>query len=301
MIDKTFFMQNIEKFFKYLRSEKNASPHTITAYSKDLEQFFLFLENNQIESIKSVTPKQIRNWISELHTNSMSAKTIHRKISSVRSFYKFLQRKQIVDRNPTLNIVMPKIPKKLPLFVKEKEMEYLLDNIETEENYSSIRNKLIIEIFYGTGMRLSELVNLKENDILINEKLVKVVGKGNKERLIPLTNESIRLLKQYNKIKKETFGLGGNSWLFLTDKGEKIYHKLVYRVVNSSLSKVTTIQKKSPHVLRHTYATTLLNKGADLNAVKELLGHANLNATEIYTHNTIEKISAIYKQAHPRA
>ncbi len=301
MIDKTFFMQEIQRYLKYLRSEKNASPHTITAYSKDLEQFALFLNDNEIALLSSVTSKNIRSWISELHLNGISPKSIHRKVSSVRSFFKFLLKNKIVEANPTIYVVLPKIPKRLPLFVKETEMEHLLDNIETEDSYSNVRNKLIVEMFYGTGMRLSELVELKEKDIYLEEKIVKVLGKGNKERLIPLTNESIRLLKQYNKIKKETFPHIYNGWLFLTNKGEKIYHKLVYRVVNSSLSKVTTLQKKSPHILRHTYATVLLDKGADLNAVKELLGHSSLKATEIYTHNTIEKINKIYKQAHPRA
>lgn len=296
-------MQNyINRFLNHLNIEKNVSNHTITAYSKDLEQFVLFLStfNNSIESFSDVSPKVVRQWVVDLHENEMTPRTIHRKISSVRSFYKYLQRQQVLEENPLLYIPLPKTPKKLPLFVRESEMEALLDSFDYDKDYPSIRNKLIIELFYGTGIRLSELVNLKVKDVDLQSKVVKVLGKGNKERIIPLTNESIRLLKEYNIIREKSFTTK-SEWLFLTNKGAKIYDKLVYRVVNTSLSRVTTLKKRSPHILRHTYATVLLNRGADLNAIKELLGHSNLNATQIYTHNSIEEINAIYKQAHPRA
>jgi integrase/recombinase XerC len=231
----------------------------------------------------------------------MSPRTIHRKISSVRTFYKYLQRLGILDENPASSVNLPKTPKRLPLFVKEREMEMLLDHTDFGDDYEGVRNKLILELFYDTGMRLSELVELRLRDVDLKEKMVKVKGKRNKERIIPLTNESVLLLKKYYEVKNDTFGTTGAPWLFLTSKGVKIYHKLVYRVVHASLQMVTTMQKRSPHILRHTFATVLLNRGADLNAIKELLGHANLNATQIYAHNTFEKLNAIYKQAHPRA
>ncbi len=294
-------MQHIDSFFQYLKNEKRTSPHTIVAYRGDLNQFFTYLGGEDRETLAQVRSKTVRNWIVALHEEGMSPRTIHRKISSIRTFYKHLQHMEVLDSNPAMVVNLPKIPKRLPQFVRESEMVTLLDHEDFGSDYEGIRNKLIIELFYGTGMRLSELVALQQQDIYLNDGLVKVLGKRNKERLIPLTRESIFLIKEYYEVKNTTFGKNYSKWLFLTLKGEQIYHKLVYRVVNSSLSKVTTMQKKSPHILRHSFATVLLNRGADLNAIKELLGHSNLNATQIYAHNTFEKLNAIYKQAHPRA
>ncbi|MGQ1946787.1 tyrosine-type recombinase/integrase [Geofilum sp. OHC36d9] len=294
-------MRHIESFLGYLQNEKRSSHHTQVAYQHDLEQFFAFLGGDETALLASVKPKTVRNWIVELHKADMSPRTIHRKISSVRTFFKYLQRLGIIDGNPAASVNLPKTPKRLPLFVKEQEMELLLDHTDFGDDYEGVRNKLILELFYDTGMRLSELVELRHRDVDLTEKMVKVLGKGNKERIIPLTNESVLLFKRYNDVKNDTFGTTVEPWLFLTSKGAKIYHKLVYRVVHSSLQMVTTMQKKSPHILRHTFATVLLNRGADLNAIKELLGHANLNATQVYAHNTFEKLNAIYKQAHPRA
>jgi integrase/recombinase XerC len=271
------------------------------AYTKDLKQFHSFLDMKNITSPVEVKPKIIREWVVFLNKEGIIPRSIHRKISAVRSYFKHLQKLEIIDNNPAQHVNLPKIPKRLPTFVREKEMETLLDRVDFGADFEGVRNKLIFELFYGTGMRLSEMVELKDYDADSTAQLVKVLGKGNKERLIPLTNESMHLLKIYRKIKDETFGKNHSPWLLLTNKGEKIYHKLIYRVVHSSLGMVTTIQKKSPHVLRHTFATVLLNRGADINAIKELLGHANLSATEIYTHNTFETLNAIYKQAHPRA
>ena len=294
-------MNYTESFLGYIKSEKRYSRHTVIAYENDLKQFFSFLEENDVTNPVEVNSKTIRYWIVNLHENKIVPRSIHRKISTIRAFYKYLQKMEIRADNPAKLVNMPKIPKQLPTFVKENEMEILLDNIETETDFESVRNKLILELFYGTGMRLSELTGLKNTDINLNEKMVKVLGKRNKERLIPLTTEAVRILKTYFDKKDETFGENFSNQLLLTKKGDKIYNKLVYRVVNSSLNKVTTINKKSPHVLRHTFATTLLNRGADINAIKELLGHANLNATQIYAHNTFETLKSIYKQAHPRA
>lgn len=294
-------MQHIDSFFQYLQNEKRTSPHTIVAYRGDLNQFFAYLGGEDRETLTQVKSKTVRSWIVALHEAGMTPRTIHRKISSVRTFYKHLQRMGILDFNPAMVVNLPKIPKRLPQFVRESEMETLLDSEDFGSDYEGVRNKLILELFYGTGMRLSELVALKRHDIHLHDGLVKVLGKRNKERLIPLTRESSFLIKEYDELKSATFGECSSSSLFLTSKGEPIYHKLVYRVVHASLSRVTTMQKKSPHILRHSFATVLLNRGADLNAIKELLGHSNLNATQIYAHNTFEKLNAIYKQAHPRA
>jgi integrase/recombinase XerC len=206
-----------------------------------------------------------------------------------------------IETSPVDGVVLPKLPKNLPDFVKEKEMDFLLDQVPFGEDYPGVRDRTIIDLFYGTGIRLSELVALKDRDIDLKGGLIKVLGKRNKERLVPITRSSIHSITNYIEIRDTTFGVERRNSFFLTDKGAPIYHKMVYRIVNKHLKSVTTLAKKSPHVLRHTFATVLLNRGADINAIKELLGHANLNATQIYTHNTFEKLSSIYNQAHPRA
>ena len=294
-------MHYIESFSKYLKSEKRCSKHTVIAYANDVKNFLDFLGGSEIERVAAVKPKIVRNWIVSLSDSGMSASTIHRKISALRTFYKHLQIEGLVDYNPAHAVNLPKIPRRLPVFVQEQAMDMLLDKVEFGTDYEGIRNKLIIELFYGTGMRLSELVGLRSSDIDLKSRLVKVRGKRDKERLIPLTNEAILLLSTYNKVRLQFFENNDSPWLFLTAKGEQGYHKLVYRIVNSSLSMVSTMKKKSPHILRHTYATVLLNRGADLSAIKELLGHSNLNATQVYTHTTFEQLNTIYKQAHPRA
>lgn len=294
-------MHYIESFSKYLKSEKRCSKHTVIAYANDVKNFLDFLGGSEIERVAAVKPKIVRNWIVSLSDSGMSASTIHRKISALRTFYKHLQIEGLVDYNPAHAVNLPKIPRRLPVFVQEQAMDMLLDKVEFGTDYEGIRNKLIIELFYGTGMRLSELVGLRSSHIDLKSRLVKVRGKRDKERLIPLTNEAILLLSTYNKVRLQFFENNDSPWLFLTAKGEQVYHKLVYRIVNSSLSMVSTMKKKSPHILRHTYATVLLNRGADLSAIKELLGHSNLNATQVYTHTTFEQLNTIYKQAHPRA
>jgi len=294
-------MLYIESFLQYLRFEKRCSEHTIVAYENDLKQFVSFLGSSRLDVLVNVKPKMIRNWVVELHDLGMSARSIHRKISALKTFYKHLQIQGLAGNNPAHVVNLPKIPRKLPVFVKESSMERLLDEIDYGDSYEGIRNKLILELFYGTGMRLSELVQLRSKDVDLKGRLIKVQGKRNKERLIPLTNESVLQFYIYNDARAKFFENIDSPFLFLTSKGEPVYHKLVYRIVNTYLGMVSTIQKRSPHVLRHTFATTLLNRGADLNAIKELLGHSNLNATQVYTHNTFEKLNAIYKQAHPRA
>lgn len=286
----------IKRFLNYLKTEKRYSPLTITAYKKDLEQFFQFiLGQYNISEIKEIHHGIIRSWIVEMADMELSSRSINRKISSLKSHYKYLIREQVVVENPLLKITTPKSSKQLPVFVDQKAMDDLLDKVEFEKGFAGERDKLIIAVLYSTGIRLSELVNLKISAINFYEMTVKVIGKGNKERILPFSTELKKELQEYIK-KNDIF-----DWLFLTDKKKKIYPKLVYRIVNMYLSKVTTIKKKSPHVLRHTFATHMLNNGADLNAIKEFLGHTSLAATQVYTHNTINKFSNIYKQAHPKA
>ena len=241
----------------------------------------------------------IRSWLVELIGQGIGTRSVTRKLTSLKSFFKFLIREGVVEINPMRKITSPKIPKRLPVFVEKEKMEMLLDQIDFGEGYAGIRDKLIIELFYATGMRLAELVNLKDIDFDFYHNTIKVLGKRNKERLIPFGNKFASVMKSYIEEKKNLFG--DIDELFLTDKGNRIYSKMVYRIVVRYLNKVTTVDKKSPHVLRHTFATHLLNNGAELNAVKELLGHTNLSATQVYTHNTIDKLKRIYKQAHPKA
>ncbi len=295
-------MKHKESFIKYLQFEKRYSPHTIRSYLDDINQFILFcgLTDDNFEPGK-VNHKNIRDWIIDLVNKEVSIRSVKRKISTLKSFYKYLLREGVVSNNPVEKVLTPKAEKKLPSFVNRKHMDSLLDDIDFGSDYKGKRNRLIIEVFYNTGMRLSELINLKPVSINITDNNLKVLGKRNKERLIPITREFKNSLLVYLAVRNDKFGESKKDYLFLTDKGEKMYPKLVYRVVNKYLNLITTIEKKSPHVLRHTFATHMLNAGADLNAIKELLGHSNLAATEIYTHNTFEKLKLIYKQAHPRA
>jgi len=229
----------------------------------------------------------------------ITARTVNRKLTTLKTFYRFLIREGMVDENPMKKIISPKTARRLPVFVEKEKMDILLDEVEFREGFPGVRDRLILEMFYSTGMRLSELVNLKVTDIDFHKSTIKVLGKRNKERLIPFSKKFEGLIENYIKCKEEKFGYSPE--LFLADNGRKIYPKMVYLIVKRYLGEVTTLVKKSPHILRHTFATHLLNNGAELNAVKELLGHANLSATQIYTHNTIEKLKTIYKQAHPKA
>ncbi|MCU4164040.1 tyrosine-type recombinase/integrase [Carboxylicivirga caseinilyticus] len=294
-------MQNIDSFYKYLEFEKRSSVHTLTAYKNDVGQFCDYLQEKEINNWQQITAKIIRQWMVEMLDEGTKARTVTRKISTLKVLFRFLIREEVLESNPADKVTTPKIPKRLPVFVKENEMDFLLDQIDFGNDYSGIRNKVIIDLFYFTGMRLSELVELKISQIDFSNEVIKVLGKRNKERIIPITRELKMSLVSYISRRNQTFPDIKNKVLFLTDKGNPVYQKLVYRVVNRYLSQVSTVTKKSPHVIRHSFATALLNKGADLNAIKELLGHANLAATEVYTHNSYEKLNSIYKQAHPRA
>jgi len=290
-----------ESFLKYLKFEKRCSDHTIVAYKKDLDQFeeFLFKTVGDF-NILEVDRKIVRQWIVSLMELGDVPKTVVRKITTLKSFYKYLMRQEIIESSPAGMVITPKVPKKLPFFVDENSLHVLLDNGYFQKDFEGIRDKLMISLFYGSGMRLSELKNLKDTDILQAESLVRVLGKNRKERIIPYPGSMNPLINDYLLVRNAEFP-DGSPCLFVTSTGQPVYEKLIYRVVRKYLSLVTTLEKKSPHVLRHTYATHLLDRGADLNAVKELLGHSNLAATQIYTHTSTDKIQRIYKQAHPRA
>ncbi len=293
-------MLKISQFCDYLSHQQRYSPHTITAYKKDLEQFANFLKTTyNIVSFKNIKPTFIRTWMVQLMENEVSAKSINRKISTLKSFFTFLLKENYIDSTPLTKIITPKIAKRLPVFVKESEMQNLFNKTIFNKTFKGSRDKLILDLFYSSGIRLNELINIKLNDVDISNLTIKVLGKRNKERIIPISNTLKTEIFNYLK-KRETIN-PSESFLFLTKFGKKVYPKLVYRIVNHYLSLVTTVDKKSPHVLRHTFATHMLNNGADLNSIKEILGHANLSATQIYTHNTTEKLKNIHKQAHPRA
>jgi len=295
-------MKHREQFYDYLQFEKRFSLHTLHAYKTDLEQFFSFLSDNfDIGSIQDVNHTMVRSWLVHLMENKINAKSVNRKITSLKTFFRFLIKEGIVIGNPMNKIIAPKTSKRLPVYVEMEKMDKLFDNIEFMDNYIGQRNKLILELFYASGIRLSELVNLKIQDFDFVNSNMKVLGKRNKERIIPFTLKLKKNIEAYLDLREKNFPEVKENIFFLTHNGKKIYQKLVYRIVNYYLSMITTVDKKSPHILRHTFATHLLEKGADLNAIKEILGHANLAATQVYTHNTIDKLKNIYKQAHPKA
>lgn len=291
----------IERFIQYLQFEKRFSSHTVTAYRQDLYQFQAFLDSNHPDLL-SVTHPDVRSWVLELMEKGSEPKTVNRKISTLRSFYKFLQREALIESNPMTLIRAPKIPKRLPVVIDEQNIDKLLDNKDQfEDNFAGMRDRLVLELLYGTGMRLSELTQLKDSDINLYEQYIKVLGKRNKERIIPVGRPLIHLIREYLVEKlSQKFDNKAVS-LIVTNKGKDAYPKFIYRIVKDSLSEIFTQNKKSPHILRHTFATALLNRGADLNAIKELLGHSSLAATQVYTHNSVEKLKSIYKQAHPKA
>jgi integrase/recombinase XerC len=294
----------IGSFIDYLKFEKRYSPHTISSYQDDLEQFFDFLNlqfGMNTPALTEISSSFIRSWLASLKENKNSAKTINRKISSLKSFFKYHLRTGKLEQSPMTTIVAPKIPKRLPVYVEQKDTGTLFEYVEFPNDWRGKTDRLILAIFYNTGMRLSELVNLKESQVNVASNTIKVLGKGNKERVIPINSQLVKEISEYIDLKKTALEKGDNTYLLVSEKGRRLYAKYVYLTVKKYLALVTTVDKKSPHVLRHTFATHLTNNGADLNAVKELLGHSSLAATQIYTHNTIEKLKDIYKKAHPKA
>ena len=287
-------------FLEYLELERKYSKHTIAAYKNDLISFrdFCVTEFDQ-EDLSTVHYNQIRTWIVQLVNQKNSNRTINRKVSSLKTFYKFLQKVEEIKINPLVKHKALKVQKKVQVPFTKEEVNLVVENINEENEFVFLRNKLIVELFYSTGIRRIELINIKERDINLYDKTLKVLGKRNKERLVPLLPSVIDTLKDYLKSKKEI--LSNTDELLITEKGNKIYETLVYRIINSYFSQVSSKVKKSPHILRHSFATHLLNQGADLNSVKELLGHSSLASTQVYTHNSLDQIKEVYNNAHPRS
>lgn len=290
----------IKPFLKYLSSEKRYSPHTVQAYQKDLDQFSSYLLSDfEIDDTIDVKHIQLRGWVVSLMEQGLSPKSVNRKIATLKSYYKFLLGREYIELNPTAQLKPLKTEKDLPSFVKEDEIIHLLDKVEFTNDFYGLRDRLILELLYATGIRLAELISLKETDVNFYEKTIKVLGKRNKERIIPIGNPLTILIRSYLE-SKDSQGMS-RGVLILTDSGKQTYSMFIYRKVKKYLSTVTTLSKKSPHVMRHTFATHLLNRGADLNAVKDLLGHTSLAATQVYTHNSIDKLKKAFDQAHPKA
>ncbi len=289
----------IAPFLQYLKSEKRYSDHTLRAYQSDLQQMAAFLGISE-EELHEVNYRRLRTWFSELIAQGLSTRSVNRKISAASAYYRYLVREEVLEQNPIEKVVNPKNGKRLPFFYKEQQLHTLLDS-EVSDGYEAQRDHTIVELLYGTGMRLSELVGLRLGDISLSNQAVKVLGKGNKERIIPLSPNLCNELKGYFAVLQQNFAVPNDSALFRTAKGEPVYSGLVYRVVRRSLAKQGVGGKKSPHVLRHSFATHMLNNGADLNSIKDLLGHASLSATQVYTHNDIEKLMKSYHGAHPHA
>jgi integrase/recombinase XerC len=292
----------IRPFIDYLKFEKRYSEHTIISYQGDLVSFFQYLEQKFGPlSLQEISASLVRSWLASLKADHISSRSVNRKISSLKSFFKYQLRSGTVEQTPLNNIVSPKTSKRLPLYVEQKDIATLFSHIEFPDDWNGHTDKLLIEIFYNTGMRLSELINIRENQIDYGNCTIKILGKGNKERIIPLSANMRSDIIKYVQAKRIEFQAFDDTYLLVNSKGKKLYSKLVYLCVKKYLGAVTTIDKKSPHVLRHTFATHLTNSGAELNSVKELLGHSSLAATQVYTHNTIEKLKDVYKKAHPKA
>lgn len=287
----------------YIAHEKRYSTHTITSYQTDLEQFSIYVKDQyEMEDPSRADHGMVRSWIVTLLESGLSPRSVNRKITTLKSYFRFLIKEGIVTEDPMSRIISPRTSTRLPQFIEEEQMQKLLEEVEFGQGYDGVRDRLIIEMFYHTGMRLTELITLQDRDIDLERDQMKVTGKRNKQRIIPFTRSMRKRLEEYRERRNDQFeGKAPANEFFLTSQGRRLYPRLVYRVVNRYLSLVTTVTRRSPHVIRHTFATHMLNHGADLNAIKDILGHANLSATQVYTHNTIEKLKKAYKQAHPRA
>lgn len=290
-------------YLAYLRYEKRSSEHTVVSYQNDIVQFTDFLQDiNSSVDLLAVTPDKIRAWVIHLAEANITSRSINRKLSALRSFYHYHTRIGNISNSPMDTISAPKLSKRLPCFLEENETEKLFGPDLFSDTYQGWRDRTIIELFYATGIRISELINLTFDKVNLYDNTIKVLGKRNKEREIPFGNTFKNCYQSYVNFYDEKFnGHTKSSYIFVTDKANKVYPKFVYSIVRKYLDMVTAIDKRSPHVLRHTFATHLLNRGADINAIKEILGHSSLSATQVYTHNSIEKLKSIYQTAHPRA
>ncbi len=288
-------------FINYLTLEKKYSPHTVLAYQNDLNSFLTFIQGEfEITDSKQVNYSMIRSWIVSLVGQKLNNKSINRKIASLKAFYKFLLKTKHISENPLAKHKSLKVAKTLQVPFSEKEINAVLNQIDVNEDYESMRDKAIIELFYATGMRKTELIQLKLSDVDFQEQRLKILGKRNKERIVPLIASSANSLSQYVTIRKQVEIQASNGILFLSKNGVKLSQTLVYRIINNYFSHISTKEKKSPHILRHSFATHLLNEGADLNAIKELLGHSSLASTQVYTNNSIAELKKVYANAHPR-
>jgi integrase/recombinase XerC len=294
--------KQLSAYIDYLKFEKRYSEHTIRSYQDDLVAFGVYLDQEfGAMAPREITPAVVRSWLAALKDGGLSARSINRKISSLRSFYKYLLRNKEVEQSPMAAIIAPKAAKRLPVFVEQEDIAELFGEVHFPDSWEGRTDRLLLALLYHTGMRLSELINLKEGQVDGANRTIKVLGKGNKERVIPVSAALAQSMEEY-RVRKRAELEGPDKVVLLVGKtGKKLYAKYVYRAVRDYLARVTTIEKKSPHVLRHTFATHLMNAGAELNSVKELLGHASLAATQVYTHNTIEKLKDVYKKAHPKA
>ena len=291
----------ISSFLKYLEFEKRYSQHTLKSYRNDLNQFETFLQGASSLALETAEHQHIRGWLIHMVQSGLSATTINRKIATLRSYYKYSLRHNLIQQDPSSRVKILKAGKSLPVFVKEAELIKVLDQMIFTEGFTGLRDQLVMEFLYSTGTRLSELVNLPERDIDINQAQVKVLGKRNKQRIIPVPKPLIPIIVNYQIQKKKEFPDNYSPYLIVSNSGRQSYPMLIYRIVNRALKSLNSLEKQSPHILRHTFATHLLNKGAELNAVKELLGHSSLAATQVYTHNSIERLKEVFNRSHPKA
>jgi integrase/recombinase XerC len=296
----------VSYFLQHIQFEKRLSHHTFTAYESDMKQFSLYLEfQYELKEPEKADSQMIRSWIVSLAEEKIDNRSINRKIATLRSYYNFLLRRKAITADPMLKVKALKTDRSLPRFVEEKPMQTMLDDVEFSNDFTGLRDKLVLELLYGTGMRLAELIGLKIGDINLYNNTLTVLGKRNKHRVIPVNKTLVEAITIYLKCREKVLienpGNKDNYYLILTDNGTQAYPMFIQRLVKKYLSLVTSLEQRSPHVLRHTFATHLLNRGADLNAIKDLLGHTSLAATQVYTHNTIEKLKKVFQQAHPKA